>query len=224
MLDANDLALFEENLPFFHDLKEEEKTILLKNSEVIEVKKGTIVHEDKKSCTGLLLIDKGCLRTYFTSDNGKEISLFRLFDRDVCVLTAPCILRNINFSVQVISEEKTRFIKIDPKTYKELSDSNAQVSDFTSQLISSRFSDVMWVVEQVVFMSFDKRLANFLYEESNMEQSNEIKVTHDFIARNLGTAREVVTRMLKYFSNENIVELSRGSIKILDKKKLEDLM
>lgn len=223
MLDDKQIQFLSENLPFYNSLSEIEKEEIIKGSELCTAKSNVIVHDDSKSCTGLLLIEKGVFRTYYISESGKEITLFRLFDRDVCVLTAPCILRNITFTVHVVTEVETTYIKINPNVYKKLSDTNAEVADFTSQLISSRFSDVMWVMEQVVFTSFDKRLALFLEEQSNILQSDEINVTHDFIARNLGTAREVVTRMLKYFSHDKIVSLSRGTIKIIDRKKLEAL-
>ena len=89
--------------------------------------------------------------------------------------------------------------------------------------MASRFSEVMWIMEQVVFMSLDKRLAIFLLEQSNIDEVDSIEITHERIANNLGTAREVVTRMLKYFQNEGMVSLSRGVISIIDRKKLEQL-
>jgi CRP/FNR family transcriptional regulator len=87
--------------------------------------------------------------------------------------------------------------------------------------MASRFSDVMWIMEQILFMSFDQRLAIFLIEQSAIQESDDIHITHENIAKNMGSAREVVTRMLNYFQDEGIVELHRGGIKIIDRKRLE---
>ena len=84
-------------------------------------------------------------------------------------------------------------------------------------MATERFSNVMWAMQQILFMSFDRRLAIFLLDEAAAFLSQEIKMTHEQIARLMGSAREVVTRMLKYFSSEGYVELSRGTVKILDK-------
>ena len=81
----------------------------------------------------------------------------------------------------------------------------------------------MWTLQQVLFMRADRRLARLLYEEMERLQTDEIKLTHEQIAKYMGSAREVVSRLLKYFADENIVELSRGTVKILDKVKLENM-
>ena len=94
---------------------------------------------------------------------------------------------------------------------------------FLREKTVSRFSEVMWVMQQILFMSFDKRLAIFLLAEAEKEQSSEIKLTHEQIAKYMGSAREVVSRMLKYFSSEGYVELSRGGVKITDYDSLDRL-
>ena len=94
------------------------------------------------------------------------------------------------------------------------------MANYTNQIMAANFSDVMWLLDQILYKSFDARLSAFLIETSEVENSLEIQMTHDQIARNLGTAREVVTRMLKYFQREKAVELSRGVIKIVNMDKL----
>ena len=101
---------------------------------------------------------------------------------------------------------------------------NVYLENFTYRLTTERFSDVMWAMQQILFMSFDKRLAIFLIDEAVKTGSDEIKMTHEQIARLMGSAREVVSRMLKYFSLEGLVELSRGGVKILDRSKLRELL
>jgi topoisomerase-4 subunit B len=95
---------------------------------------------------------------------------------------------------------------------------SAAVANYSNQLISSRFSEVMWLMEQIMWKSFDKRLADFLLEECVLEDSNVLKITHEKIANHMGTAREVVTRMLRYFQSEGYVKLTRGSIEVIDEE------
>lgn len=176
-----------------------------------------------KNCSGLFLIESGQVRAYIVSENGKEITLYRLFDRDVCIFSASCIMKNISFDIFIETEKETTAYLIPTPIYDKLSKESIAVQVFANELMGSRFSEVMWIMEQALFMTLDKRLAIFLLEQSNIEQSDKIEITHEKIANHLGSAREVVTRMLKYFQNEGIVSLSRGAIHIKDYKKLEKL-
>ena len=223
MLKPSDLRALDENFPFWQSLSDTEKTTMLQGTIKFTHKKGDIVHEDRNTCTGLLLVTSGQLRVYIISETGKEITLYRLFERDVCVLSASCLIRNITFDVHVVAEKETTMLRVATDTYKNVGKTHSGVLDFTNELVSSRFSDVMWVVEQIVFMSFDKRLAMHLLELSSINESDKFAITHDQIARDLGTAREVVTRMLSRFSEEHMVSLSRGGITITDRNALYDL-
>jgi CRP/FNR family transcriptional regulator len=102
-------------------------------------------------------------------------------------------------------------------------ETNNAVANYTNHLMASRFTDVMWLIDQVLFKSMATRLASFLLYESNIEESDELNITHEKIANHIGTAREVVTRMLKYFQQEELIEMARGSIIITDRKKLAEL-
>ena len=163
------------------------------------------------------MVLKGQLRVFIISDTGKEITLYRLFERDVCVLSASCLIRNITFDVHVQAELETSMLRITTDAYQQVSRNNPLVQEYTNQLVSSRFSDVMWVVEQVLFMSIDRRLAIHLLEQAAIAQSDSFTATHDAIARDLGTAREVVTRMLKRFQEDGLVSISRGGLSLLDR-------
>ncbi|MEG1427877.1 MAG: helix-turn-helix domain-containing protein, partial [Oscillospiraceae bacterium] len=92
------------------------------------------------------------------------------------------------------------------------------------RLTTQRFSDVMWAMQQILFMRADRRLAIFLWDEISKNQTTEIRLTQDQIAKYMGTAREVVSRLLKYFANEGMVTVSRGGINVIDKKKLQTLL
>ena len=188
------------------------------------VKKGTVLHSGSADCTGLLLIRKGQLRAYILSDEGREITIYRLFERDICLFSASCIMRSIQFEVMIEAEKDTELWIIPPDLYKRIMEESAPIANFTNEIMAARFSEVMWLMEQIMWKSFDKRLAQFLLEESMLEGTSTLMLTHETIANHLGTAREVVTRMLRYFQSEGLVKLSRGTVEIADRTALEKLL
>ena len=206
-------------LPFWNALDANQKRFL--QGKLMErcYREGQNIH-DGEECTGLILVNSGQLRSFILSESGKEITLFRLFEGDVCILSSSCIMRNITFDIQVEAEKNSEILIMPASVFKRLSDENLAVKDFQAEITAARLSDVMWVVEQVVFMSMDKRLANFLLEQASVEGADDLSITHDVIARHMGTAREVISRMLKYFENEGLVTLSRGKVTLTDRKGL----
>lgn len=123
-----------------------------------------------------------------------------------------------------VEAEKDSEVWIIPSAiYKELMEQSAVVANYTNEIMAARFSEVMWLIEQVLWKSFDKRLADFLLEERTLEGSDLLSITHEKIANHLGTAREVVTRMLRYFQSEGMVHLSRGTVEITAPRRLEQL-
>lgn len=218
-----ELTFTRENFPFWKTLTKQQQKLLEQSVTLHDYLQGESLHNGAEKCTGLVLVKSGQIRAFILSDSGKEITLYRLLENDICIFSASCIMKNINFDIYLQAEQDSRILLIPTVVYKELNESCLAVSDFTNQLMSSRFSDVMWVMEQVLFMSFDRRLANFLLEQRAIDSSDTLNLTHEMIARHLGSAREVVTRMLKYFQNEGMVSLFRGGITITDKKKLEKL-
>lgn len=187
------------------------------------VKKGAILHSGGTDCTGLLVVESGQLRAFILSKEGREVTLYRLFDRDICLLSASCILRSIQFDVAVTAEKDTRLWIIPADVYKHVMEQSAAAANYTNEIMASRFSEVMWLVEQVMWNSMDKRVAAFLLEEASIEGAERLHITHEGIANHLGTHREVVTRMLRYFQNEGMVKLARGTVEITDRGKLEEL-
>lgn len=157
------------------------------------------------------------------SDEGKDITLYRLHRGDMCMLSASCVLNAITFDVFIDAEEETECFVISGPAFAAVSERNPAVRIFALETAVSRFSDVMWVMQQILFMSMDRRLAIFLSDESARTGLDTITLTHGQIARYMGSAREVVSRMLKYFAGEGIVEVSRGGVTILDKKRLRQL-
>ena len=187
------------------------------------VKKGTIIHSGEMNCIGVLLIHSGQLRAYSISGEGREVTLYRLFERDICIFSASCVMPNIMFDVLIEAEKDTDVWVIPPNIYRTVGEESAPMANYTNQIIASRFSDVMWTMDQIMWKSFDKRLAAFLVEESVLEGTLELKLTHEKIANHMGTAREVVTRMLRYFQKEGMVKLTRGAVELLDVERLKKL-
>ena len=187
------------------------------------VKRGTVIHSGSADCTGLLLVRGGQLRAYILSDEGREITLYRLFALDLCLFSASCMMRSIQFDVMVEAEKDTDLWIIPAEVYQEIMEESAPVATFTNEVMATRFSEVMWLLEQVMWKSFDKRLAGFLLEECALEKTGSLRITHEIIGSHLGTAREVVTRMLRYFQSEGMVRLKRGTVEITNPVKLKSL-
>lgn len=214
---------FQDYFPVWDKLNTNQQDRLLCSLMTRNVKKGDVIHDGSTYCTGLLLVRSGQLRAYILSDEGREITIYRLFDRDMCLFSASCIMHSIQFDVTIEAEKDTTLWIIPADTYKSIMEESAPVANYTNELMASRFSDVMWLMEQVMWKSLDKRVAAFLLEEAAIEGTDALKITHETIANHLGTHREVVTRMLRYFQNEGMVKLSRGMVTIRDRDKLNDL-
>lgn len=215
-------SAYREIFPFWNEISESDRDYICQNSFALTYPKGTNIHNGGE-CSGVILVRSGSLRLYIMSEDGKEITLYRLHKGDICMLSASCVLQSITFDVFVDAEELSECYVIGGAAFAEVSDRNPKIKIFALETAVSRFSDVMWVMQQILFMSMDKRLAIFLTDESARIKSNTLTLTHEQIARYIGSAREVVSRMLKYFAAEGIVEASRGGIKILDKERLRRL-
>ena len=214
---------FSAYLPFWDKLNREQQERLSGIIEYRIVKKGTRIHDSSAECLGLVAVRSGQLRAYILSEDGREITISRLFEYDVSLLSASCVMPDMQFNVMIEAEKDTQFWSIPACFFKNLVDESLVVSNYSRSLLSSNFSELMWLMEQIMWKSFDKRLAAFLLEETAIEGDDTLKITHEKIAAHMGTAREVVTRMLRYFQNEGMVKLERGGIHLLDREKLQTL-
>ncbi len=220
MLLGNDIAFIKTIFKFFEKFSGAEKSLIISNAMKADYEKGRIILNNERECNGVIILKSGQLRVYMVSGEGKEITLYRLLPNDVCIMTASCVLKNITFDVTLEVEKDSKLFFIPANVWSSLSDSNNHVKEYALELISERFSEVMWIMEQVVFMGMGQRLATFLLDQSDLEQTSLLSITHETIAKNIGTAREVISRLLKYFENEEMLQLSRGVIKITDAQKL----
>lgn len=209
-----------DTLPFWAKLTPEQQKTVVNGAVERSFAPGEMLHRGEMDCAGLYVLKSGQVRAYSISETGREITLFRLLERDVCIFSASCMMKDIRFSISMQATEETNTILIPTPVFRQLNRDSAEVANYTNSILSSRFSDVMWLLEQILFISLDKRLAQYLVQHF-AEEGGTLKTTHEEIARDLGTAREVVSRMLKYFQTEGTVKLSRGEITLADRKKLE---
>ena len=214
---------FRDYFPIWDKLTAQQQTRISAGVLRREVPKGTVIHNGGLDCTGLLVVKSGQLRAYILSEDGREITIYRLFDRDICLFSASCVMRSLQFDITIEAEKDAQVWIIPPELYRQLMEESVAMSNYANEIMATRFSEVMWLIEQIMWKSLDKRVAAFLLEEAAIEGTSALRITHEIIANHLGTAREVVTRMLRYFQNEGMVRLSRGTIEITDEARLAAL-
>lgn len=214
---------FESYFPIWDKLTSQQQEQISSSLISRTVSKGTVVHRGGVDCSGLLIVRNGQFRAYILSDEGREITIYRLFDRDICMLSASCIMPSIQFEITIEAEKDSEIWILPVFLYKRLVAESAPMANYNNELMATRLSDVMWLVEQIMWKSMDKRIAAFLVEETAIEGTDTLKITHETVANHLGTHREVVTRMLRYFQGEGMVKLSRSTVEITDREKLQAL-
>lgn len=214
---------FSKYIPFWDKLTENQQQRIAGVIEFRTVPKGHHIHDSSADCLGLVMVRTGQLRAYILSADGREITVGRLFDYDASLLSASCVMPDMQLNIMIEAEKDSEFWSIPACLFKNLAEESLAVSNYSRDLLAGNYSELMWLMEQIMFKSLDKRLAAFLLEESRVEGSETLKITHEVIGNHLGTAREVVTRMLRYFQGEGMVELSRGTITLTDIQKLHRL-
>ena len=209
--------------PIWDKMTKDQQERILSVAEFRKVKSGTVLHDGSPDCLGMLLVRSGQLRAYILSDEGREVTISRFFEMDICLFSASCVMPNMMFDIFIEAEKDCELWIIPACLYQNLMDESIAISNYSHNLITNHFSELMWLMEQIMWKSFDKRLAAFLLEESAVEDTTSLKITHEKIANHMGTAREVVTRMLRYFQSEGMVKLTRGTVELTDLKRLKSL-
>jgi len=213
---------FQSCFPVWDKLPADQQARILSGLHSRSVPRGTLLHSGA-DCTGLLVVRSGRLRACILSEEGREITIYRLFDRDICLFSASCMLHSAQFDITIQAERDTDLWVIPAEVYRGVMEESAPLANFTNEIMAARFSEVMWLVEQIMWKSMDRRVAAFLLEESAIEGTDRLAITHEAIANHLGTHREVVTRMLRYLQGEGMVKLSRGVVELTDRGKLASL-
>ncbi len=204
-------------------LTEQEKERVRNASTLRRYKKGAFIHSGGNECLGMLLLLEGEIRTCLLSDEGREVTLFRVYPGGLCVLSASCVISQITFDTQITAQQDTAVLIIPAGITASLKERNIHVRCFLYELAAQRFSDVMWSMQQILFKGLDRRLADFLLAEQERTGSDVIPMTHEQIAQHISSAREAVARMLKHFSGDGLVELRRGAVVLRDTDALKKL-
>ena len=210
--------------PFWESLSNVEKDVIEKAVFTEKYNKGMLMHRTEDSCKGLITVISGQLRTYILSEEGREVTLFRVNAGEVCVLSASCLMDTITFDVLIEATIDTEVLVLPSAILNQVMQQNTQVELFLYKSATEKFSDVVWTMQQILFLKIDQRVAQFLWDEMVQKNSMTLSLTHDEIARFIGSAREVVTKVLKYMVKEQVLELKRGTVIILDKEKLRVYM
>lgn len=214
-----DTSCFEQ-LPFWNDLSPSERALVHGKAKIKTYKKALPVRRNDRPCLGMILILSGKLRVYIISPEGREITLFYLNKGDCCVFTAFCALQHIVFESSVVAESDVRLLNIGPKTFALLEESNINVRCFSYELATIRFSTALWVMQEIIFTRFDKRLARLLLEMHRQGGSTELRIRQEDLACLVNAARESVARMLRHFVNDGLIVSKRGCIVLTDLDKL----
>lgn len=207
--------------PFWEKLTDEEKQQISNECYTEVYEKGTIMHKADDTCVGLMAVVSGQLRVYILSDEGREVTLFRVNAGEVCVLSASCLMDTIDFDVLIEANEKTKVIVLPSICLNKIIKNNVYAELYLHKAATEKFSDVMWTMQQILFKKIDQRIAGLILDEANRNNTAELKITHDEIAKYIGSAREVVTKALKYLAEYDVIALQRGKIIVTDKEKLK---
>jgi len=201
--------------PVVNQCTEPQRTHITQSSDFKFFKAQEAIFHNSKACSGLIAVVSGQLRAFIESSEGKQVSLYHLFPYDVCIMTASCLLRNVSFDIQLVAQTDTLVLLIPTQTIEQINAESAIFKSFTLDIMTQRFSDVMWVIEQMVFSSMSARIATYLVESSLQHNHAALSITHEQIAQELGSAREVITRILKYFQTEGWISMQRSKIKVI---------
>lgn len=206
-------------LPFWDGLKETQRQVLLRGTVEQVLSHGGVLKEE----SGMLLLLKGSVRVYLLSEEGREVTLFHLRAGDVCTLGAADVSDQLPFVPQMIVEEECSLLMTRASVLNGLMEESLEVRAFVHEQVSRHLVRMVWSMEQILFLHVDRRLASFLLEVYGRTKSREIRMTHEEIARQISSAREVVARMVKRFSVQGLVEARRGVIYLTDLEGLEKL-
>ena len=212
-----------EFFPFWKPLTPDQQARMTASARAYTAKKGEVLHRGQADCLGLVCVQSGVLRAYTISDEGREITLYRLYQRDVCLFSASCAMRAVDFDIFIEADQESLLWIIPPEVYRQLMEQSAPAANFTNELMAVHFSDVMWLLDQVLNKKLDARLAAFRLEAADRENSDFLSLTHGAVAGELGSAREVISRMMKYLQSEGMVAVSRGCVQLVDRAALEQL-
>ena len=207
---------------FWKDLTPSQAAFLDQNLRTEVFPQGKLIHRSEGGCRGVMAVVSGALRVYCVSEEGREVTLYRVESGDICILSASCLMDSLVFDVLIEAVEETEVCLIPSAALHKVEQENPLVELFIYKNATEKFSEVLWTIQQLLFMKIDQRIASFLHDESLRQKSITLSIKHEEIAKEIGSVREVVSKTLKYLEEEGVVRLGRGKIEILDKGRLEE--
>ena len=176
----------------------------------LSVPAGTVLFDERQPCQGFPFILTGGIRVFKPHMNGRELPLYRVLPGESCIITSSCLLGHRDYNARGVAEGETTLMLLPRALFDPLLDQPA-FRDFVFQLFSERIADLMQLVEEVAFRKLDQRLAGLLLGKGKL-----VHATHQQLADELGSVREIVSRLLKGFAAQRLVKLGREQIEILD--------
>lgn len=215
MLDAGAFADMRKAFPFVRDLGPSE-ALLRSSARLRRFSAGTVIMDEHQNCSGVIFILSGVVRILKFSEEGREITLYRISRGETCVLTVACLLGtgDVAFPVSAIAEQDATAVQIPVDIFKQLFHESPSVQKFIFSSMSAKFYSVLGLIEDMTFKRTSDRLKDFLIAKT-AGGAYPLYATHESIAADLGTAREVVSRLLKDMESKGIVKLGRGKILLL---------
>lgn len=219
----SDIRIFlNDKLPFWKDLTEDQMVQLIKNTLVSRYKKGDMVFNPLKRQAGLKLIRSGVVNIFMASQKG-GLLLYRLMGGEVCVLSIFSLLKQFDWDIYMEAEQNAEVLTIQEAYYMQLSEEAPVVRNFNQEILIRRLGEVAHAASHAALAPTEERLARFLIMYQQQNGGNQVAVTHEEIAKSIGTVREVVSRTLKQFEDKGLVRLGRGNVTILDNERLMSL-
>ncbi|PCI48264.1 MAG: Crp/Fnr family transcriptional regulator [Alphaproteobacteria bacterium] len=206
-----------DHFPELARLSEENKKILGDGIQIMTVPAGTVMFSEGSECRGYVMLLKGTVRVQKTSEEGREIILYRVEEGESCIMTTTCLISDDHYGAEGIAETDITVAIVPPATFNLLLGKSDKFRNFVFAVYAKRMAVLMMLVEEVVFKKLDRRLAQLLLGR----KGSRFEVTHQDIAQELGSVREVVSRQLKVFERGGLIKLGRGMIEILDRGGLQ---
>lgn len=211
-----------EHFPALQELEESSVQILAQSARAVSLPRGAKAFEAGMPCDNYLMVASGRVRVQQVSESGREIVLYRVVGGETCILTTACLLAHEGYSAEAIAETEVSGFVVPRSGFDRLLAQSRRFRDFVFTAYASRLTDLMLLVEEVAFGHIDIRLAQRLLELSGSDEI--VSLTHQELAVELGTAREVVSRQLKEFERRDWIRLERGRIDVRDRIALNSLV
>jgi CRP/FNR family transcriptional regulator len=216
----NKMKKLKEEFPFLTSIKPVDEELLEKVSIWQTVSKGKLLTTEGDSCSYFSFVISGTIRVYKLGESGREITLYRLNKGEACILTASCILSDSRFPAIAVTETDIEAVGIPSSLFKNWMDEHEYWRHFTFDLLAQRLAEIISVVDEIAFRHIDARLATRILQLYD-RNGNPVKITHQKLASEIGSSREVITRILKDFEEKGDISTARGTIKVLNLQSLQ---